>query len=69
MRARTAAPAALVALSLLAGCGGSGGNDHSSATAPVKQPRPQVIVETCATYWHTIDFLWVLIFALLYVMR
>ncbi len=29
----------------------------------------QVIVETCATYWHTVDFLWVLIFALLYVMR
>jgi nitric oxide reductase NorE protein len=29
----------------------------------------QEIVETCATYWHTIDFLWVLIFALLYVMR
>jgi nitric oxide reductase NorE protein len=31
--------------------------------------RSQVIVETCATYWHTIDFLWILIFALLYVMR
>jgi nitric oxide reductase NorE protein len=31
--------------------------------------RSQEIVETCATYWHTIDFLWVLIFALLYVMR
>lgn len=31
--------------------------------------RSQVLVETCATYWHTIDFLWVLIFALLYVMR
>jgi S1-C subfamily serine protease len=46
VRARTSAPAALVALSLLAGCGGSGGNDHGSATAPVKQPRPQVIVET-----------------------
>ena len=29
----------------------------------------QELVETCATYWHTIDFLWVLIFALLYVMR
>jgi nitric oxide reductase NorE protein len=26
-------------------------------------------VETCATYWHTVDFLWVLIFALLYVVR
>ena len=31
--------------------------------------RSQEIVETCATYWHTVDFLWVLIFALLYVMR
>ncbi|OBF46347.1 cytochrome C oxidase subunit III [Mycobacterium sp. 852002-50816_SCH5313054-b] len=26
-------------------------------------------IETCATYWHTVDFLWVLIFALLYVVR
>jgi nitric oxide reductase NorE protein len=31
--------------------------------------RSQQLVETCATYWHTIDFLWVLIFALLYVVR
>ena len=31
--------------------------------------RCQKTVETCATYWHTIDFLWVMIFALLYVMR
>ncbi|WP_322860948.1 cytochrome c oxidase subunit 3 family protein [Mycobacterium europaeum] len=31
--------------------------------------REQEIVETCATYWHTVDFLWVLIFALLYVVR
>jgi nitric oxide reductase NorE protein len=31
--------------------------------------RSQEAVETCATYWHTVDFLWVLIFALLYVMR
>jgi nitric oxide reductase NorE protein len=31
--------------------------------------RNQEIVETCATYWHTVDFLWVLIFALLYVVR
>jgi nitric oxide reductase NorE protein len=36
-------------------------------TSPAR--RSQVLVETCATYWHTIDFLWVLIFALLYVMR
>jgi len=27
------------------------------------------VVETGATYWHTIDFLWVIIFSLLYVMR
>lgn len=31
--------------------------------------RSQVLIETCATYWHTVDFLWVLIFALLYVVR
>ena len=31
--------------------------------------RSQELVETGATYWHTIDFLWVLIFSLLYVMR
>lgn len=31
--------------------------------------RDQEVVETCTTYWHTVDFLWVLIFALLYVMR
>ena len=31
--------------------------------------RNQETIETCATYWHTVDFLWVLIFALLYVMR
>ena len=29
----------------------------------------QEIVETGATYWHMIDFLWILIFALLYIMR
>jgi nitric oxide reductase NorE protein len=29
----------------------------------------QELVETCATYWHTVDYLWVVIFALLYVMR
>jgi len=31
--------------------------------------RSQETIETCATYWHTIDYLWVLIFALLYVLR
>jgi nitric oxide reductase NorE protein len=29
----------------------------------------QLRVETCATYWHSVDFYWVLIFALLYVVR
>ncbi|MEX5712398.1 cytochrome c oxidase subunit 3 [Parafrankia sp. FMc6] len=31
--------------------------------------RSQEIIETCATYWHTVDFLWVMIFAMLYVAR
>jgi nitric oxide reductase NorE protein len=31
--------------------------------------RSQEIVETGATYWHMVDFLWVIIFALIYVMR
>jgi nitric oxide reductase NorE protein len=31
--------------------------------------RSQELIETCATYWHTVDYLWVLIFALLYVAR
>jgi nitric oxide reductase NorE protein len=31
--------------------------------------RCQETVETGATYWHMVDFLWVIIFALLYVMR
>jgi len=31
--------------------------------------RAQVLVETGATYWHTVDFIWVMIFSLLYVMR
>ena len=26
-------------------------------------------VETCSTYWHTVDLFWVVIFALLYVVR
>lgn len=26
-------------------------------------------VETCSTYWHTIDLFWVVIFALLYIVR
>ena len=41
------------------------------AVYQIKSParRSQELIETCATYWHTIDFLWVLIFAVLYVMR
>ncbi len=35
----------------------------------LRASKSQQIVETCATYWHTVDFLWVLIFALLYVVR
>lgn len=31
--------------------------------------RSQEIIETGATYWHLVDFLWVIIFALLYLMR
>jgi nitric oxide reductase NorE protein len=31
--------------------------------------RSQEIVETGATYWHMVDFLWVFIFALVYVLR
>jgi nitric oxide reductase NorE protein len=38
-------------------------------SAPTRPRESQEIVETCATYWHTVDFLWVLIFALLYVVR
>lgn len=33
------------------------------------QRRSQELVETGATYWHTVDLLWVLIFAMLYVVR
>jgi S1-C subfamily serine protease len=47
VRARTSALAALlIALGLLAGCGGSGGGGEGSATSPAKQPPPHVIVET-----------------------
>jgi nitric oxide reductase NorE protein len=31
--------------------------------------RSQELIETGATYWHTVDFLWVTIFSLLYVVR
>lgn len=36
-------------------------------SSPVR--RSQELIETGATYWHMIDFLWVIIFALVYVMR
>ena len=26
-------------------------------------------IETCATYWHTVDLFWILIFAVLYIVR
>ena len=31
--------------------------------------RRMSMVETGATYWHMVDLLWIVIFALLYVMR
>jgi nitric oxide reductase NorE protein len=31
--------------------------------------RSQQTIETCSTYWHTVDLFWVLIFALLYIVR
>jgi nitric oxide reductase NorE protein len=31
--------------------------------------RSDKTIETCATYWHTVDLFWVLIFALLYIVR
>jgi nitric oxide reductase NorE protein len=34
-----------------------------------KEGRSQQLVETAATYWHTVDLLWVLIFSLLYIVR
>lgn len=33
-----------------------------------KQPRVE-LMETGATYWHMVDLLWIVLFALLYVMR
>jgi len=31
--------------------------------------RSQETIETCSTYWHTVDLFWVLIFAVLYIVR
>jgi nitric oxide reductase NorE protein len=33
------------------------------------QRRSQETIETCSTYWHTVDLYWVLIFAMLYIVR
>jgi nitric oxide reductase NorE protein len=33
------------------------------------QKRSQQTIETCSTYWHTVDLYWVLIFAMLYIVR
>jgi nitric oxide reductase NorE protein len=33
------------------------------------QRRSLTTVETCSTYWHTVDLYWVIIFALLYIVR
>ena len=33
------------------------------------QRRSHRVIETCSTYWHTIDLFWVVIFAMLYVVR
>jgi nitric oxide reductase NorE protein len=33
------------------------------------QRRSHQTIETCSTYWHTVDLFWVLIFALLYIVR
>jgi nitric oxide reductase NorE protein len=33
------------------------------------QRRSQTTIETCSTYWHTVDLYWVIIFALLYIVR
>jgi nitric oxide reductase NorE protein len=31
--------------------------------------RSTYTIETCSTYWHTVDLFWVVIFALLYIVR
>jgi nitric oxide reductase NorE protein len=31
--------------------------------------RSQETIETCSTYWHSVDLFWVLIFAMLYIVR
>ena len=41
----------------------------SSTSCPTRAGDRQHTIETCSTYWHTVDLFWVLIFALLYVVR
>jgi nitric oxide reductase NorE protein len=36
---------------------------------PDPHRRSHETVETCSTYWHTVDLFWVLIFAMLYIVR
>jgi hypothetical protein len=45
--------------------------DLSRVRYQLRRPKrgSREIVETCATYWHTVDLLWILIFSLLYVVR
>jgi nitric oxide reductase NorE protein len=31
--------------------------------------RSHQVIETCSTYWHTVDLFWVVIFAMLYIVR
>ena len=38
----------------------------ADANRSLMEKRP---IEACGIYWHMVDFLWVIIFALLYVMR
>jgi nitric oxide reductase NorE protein len=33
------------------------------------QRRSHQTIETCSTYWHTVDLYWVLVFAVLYIVR
>jgi nitric oxide reductase NorE protein len=34
---------------------------------PGRKPKP-AIVEACATYWHLVDVLWIVLFPLLYLL-
>lgn len=34
-----------------------------------REGASQTVIESCAAYWHMVDFLWVMIFALLYLIR